>query len=317
MIKHLFFGVVLAFCIEGKCDFEGVHPSFFIASSVENDSQVIYPISDSKELKLPRNLRLSSDINYGKSVLNIEGLNHLRMSGSAQFSEETFKGLIQSLSHLPEKMIVVDLREESHGFINGLPISWTEGKNYVNVNKRREEIEQDERNRLNQAFEEKQIVIDPFGKATTLTVQKVQTEQELVEGYGATYVRLPVTDHYRPSDAVVDQLLMLKQNIASDGWLYFHCRGGRGRTTTFLILLDILENSSHVSLEDIIFRQYLIGGSDLFHVDKKDPLRAAYAVERLAFIKEFYLYCQEVPDHRISWSEWVLSNSHCLSDSIF
>jgi len=54
----------------------------------------------------------------------------LPASGSGQFS-------LIGLNKLKERIgrydiIVVDLRDESHGFLNGLPVSWFQGENQIN-----------------------------------------------------------------------------------------------------------------------------------------------------------------------------------------
>ena len=69
---------------------------------------------------LPHHFRMTTDI---KSLskdkdINLTGLDKLNISGSAQFSES---GLSLIKSSIPNNfdLIDVDLRQESHGFING------------------------------------------------------------------------------------------------------------------------------------------------------------------------------------------------------
>lgn len=266
----------------------------------------VYPICDSQEFKLPRNLRtaLHARLNHQPN-LTIEGLDCLRISGSGQFSEETFMATIDSLSISLKKLIVLDLRQESHGFINGIPISWTDGNNYANIHKTKSEIEFDECQRLRLAMQAQHIVVDPLKIPNKLVAYIAKTERELVEDYGATYIRLPVTDHKRPTDDIIDQFIALINNLPSDAWIHMHCKGGRGRTTTFLTLYDIAKNARYVNLTDILARQHLIGGVDLTEINKKNEERSQFAKERLEFIQQFYCYCQQVPDFQISWSEWL------------
>lgn len=265
---------------------------------------VIYPISDASEVDFPRHFR--TVLSVGKdSPMNVQGLYELRISGSGQFSELPFTALINTLQIAPEKLIIIDLRQESHGFVNGKSVSWTNGDfNRANLTKTKAEIESDEYSRLSLAAQSKQILLDPLTKATKLVVSNVKTEKEIVENMGSIYVRLPVTDHCGPSNEVIDQFIEVVKNLKSDQWVHIHCRAGKGRTTTFLALFDMMKNAREVSLQDVLARQIAIGGSDLFHLDKPDIEKTQAAKERLEFIEKFYLYCQQVPDFSISWSEW-------------
>jgi len=271
-------------------------PSFFCYSE-------LYSVYDSQEFQLPRNFRTTLDVE--RLEINIKGLHHLRVSGSEQFSKENFRTMIHSLSLPLDQLIILDLREESHGFVNGIPISWTDGENFANVNKIKDEIESDEIQRLNLAVEAQQITIDRLEKSHSLVVYTAQTEQDLVIDFGARYIRLPVTDHKRPTDETVDHFIQLIKEISPDDWIHVHCKGGRGRTTTFFTLFDIAANSLHVSLEDILVRQFFIGGVDLTQIEKVNSQRTQCAKERLEFIQQFYLYCQQVPNFQISWSDWL------------
>lgn len=270
---------------------------FFIFSQ----ETFIYPVYDSVGMELPRNFRV---------VSHAQELKNLRISGSGQFSEQGFINLIRFLSVPLDKFIVLDLRQESHGFIDGQSISWTDGNyNYANIAKTKSEIELDESQRLKQAVQAHSIVLDPLGQPLTLVVQLVQTERHLVESYDATYLRLPVTDHNCPTHEVLDQFIDLVKNLSADQWIHLHCKGGKGRTTTFLALFDMMHNARDVSFEEILARQKAIGGIDLIEIQKKDSERSRAAKERLELLQNFYLYCQQVPNFQISWSDWVIKKA--------
>jgi Inositol hexakisphosphate len=293
-MKKAFIFFLLTVCVIGAALF-----IFF------QNSPAIYPTYDKEALEAPRNLRtMLSEV--GRTRVNLQGLHELKVSGSGQFSEKTFPTVIHFLSIDPEKLIVLDLRQESHGFINGTAISWTDGQyNYANVNKAKSEIEVDENQRLKLALQAKQIQVDPIQKPTLLKVFSATTERDFIERYGSAYVRMPVVDHNRPSNEVLDEFIELIRNLPGDRWIHMHCRAGKGRTTTFLTLFDIAKNAQNVGLQDILDRQKLIGGIDLTNVIKEDPEKNRRAHERLEFIRSFYLYCQQVPDFRIKWSDWV------------
>jgi hypothetical protein len=281
-------------------------------------STALYPIFDAKEFNIPRNLRTVQKVKAIPSSSNLQNLDGLRASGSGQFSEKTFNEMTKVLPIQFQQLIVLDLRQESHGFINGNPVSWTDGNyNYGNLNKTRFEIESDECLRLRLAMQEKRIIINPSEDPSKIIVDTIKTERELVESVGAIYIRLPVTDHNRPTNDVIDQFIELVKSLPSDQWLHVHCKGGKGRTTTFLTLLDIMKNAHQASLNDILARQQLIGGSNLTNEVRRqvgEKKRAAEA--RIELIEGFYLYCKQNPDFQLNWSAWIeqkhlaLLNSH-------
>ena len=105
----------------------------------------------------------------------------------------------------------------------------------------------------------------PTGSAE-VTVGCAETEEQfaagLVVGRTVEYVRLPVTDHCTPRGDTLVRFIDLSQRIVCDrDWVHFHCRGGSGRTATFLALYDMLSwvrsgTSEFPSLEEFTRRQY-------------------------------------------------------------
>src|SRR5437867_10804999 len=72
---------------------------------------------------LPRNFRTTDDplkANNGETPATI-GLSDLRASGSGEFTADNLK-LLLARTHGP--VTVVDLRQETHIFVNHLPVSW-------------------------------------------------------------------------------------------------------------------------------------------------------------------------------------------------
>ena len=272
----------------------------------------IYPIFDSpKGDLLPRNLRttqLQSQVKL--KAFNFNGLGQLKVSGSGQFSRANFKELQRHLPIENDQLIIFDLREESHGLINGVPISWTDGENnFPNQKKLKIEIERDEEKKLSLAMQTGSIIINPYERPSKIAVETIQTEKEFVESLGYRYFRLPVTDHHHPSDEVIDKFITLIKNLSDDQWVHIHCKGGNGRTTTFMILFDMMKNASQVELDHILARQQIIGGVDLSELESKSGEKRKAGKERLEFVKRFYAYCQQVPDFHMNWSTWVEQQS--------
>lgn len=82
---------------------------------------------------MPFKFRKSNELQSiaNNSTLNLVGLDNLNISGSQQFSKMNLPLLLKAIdTNLP--VIDFDLRQESHGFINGIPISFENEHNNAN-----------------------------------------------------------------------------------------------------------------------------------------------------------------------------------------
>ena len=59
---------------------------------------------------------------------------------------------------------------------------------------------------------------------------------------------------------------MLKKIIEKHphDWIHFHCRGGAGRTSQALLLIDILKNKNSYTFKEYVQREINRGGADLW-----------------------------------------------------
>ncbi|MCR8633120.1 hypothetical protein [Paenibacillus radicis (ex Xue et al. 2023)] len=242
--------------------------------------------------------------------LNLTGLAELKASGSGMFSKKGLQCIAQTIGHTP--ITIVDLRQESHGFVNGMAVSWYGPNNGTNKGLNDNEARDAEKLVLDGLIASPSIIFDQLeGKSVNLAEpvtnpKTVLTEKELVIGEGLGYQRFFVTDHHRPLNVVVDQFIDFVKALPANTWLHFHCRGGVGRTTSFMLMYDMLRNSGEVSKEDIIRRQIQIGGKDMKSVDPNDTFKYEPAMERLAFIHTFYEYCIHVHGgFEGNWSRWL------------
>lgn len=91
-----------------------------------------------------------------------------------------------------------------------------------------------------------------------------------------------------------------------NAWLHFHCHAGHGRTTTFAVFYDILSNPA-VALDDIVARQYALGGTNLFIPSKKDNWKSKEIRKRAEQIRKFYAYVQANRSNQYAqtFSAWV------------
>lgn len=283
---------------------------FIVSCSLPCDGveKSLHPILDSSQDTIPKKFRTMKDELSDPSYTIVDGLRDLPVSGSGQFFDV---GLLYGLSVIgdvaPEfTIVIVDLREESHGLVNGIPISWTNGEtNDANLGKSVEQIELDEWERLEKIKKQGVLIVSLKDNEGTkkIIINSALTERQFVESLGLSYLRMPITDHIRPTDEYVDQFIKFMTSLPKKTWLHFHCKGGSGRTTTILALNDMMHNASKISFDDCCERQNLLGGKDLRDLDE-ESFKYEVSKERLAFIKEFYEYCREVPDFHITWSEW-------------
>ena len=286
--------------------------------TVASVSEAKWRLDEDPELAEPRNFRMASDnwrVESEDEPPTREGLDNLRISGSAQCTAAGFASLYTKLSAAaaaPGAPIYdVDLRQESHGFADGLPVSWHKKGNLANEGKTPEEVALDEEERL-AGISGVATTFVPRGKtdkgrveAVTFAPQNVQTEKEVVEALGFRYVRFYVTDRTQPDTETIEAFLDFVDSLPGDAWLHFHCRAGHGRTTTFMAMYDMIRNPG-IPAETIIERQHLIGGADLTAM-KDEEWKNERIVQRLETLKLFseYVRARHAGETTLRWGEWI------------
>ena len=188
---------------------------------------------------LPRNFRTTDDpLNEIKGqAAATTGLSDLRASGSGEFTPENLK-LVLARTRGP--VTVFDLRQETHAFVNDLPVSWYASHDWANVGRSQAGIEKEEAARVQSFKPGSEIEVRPghpvkHGNGNSdppqrVTIERASMEGEVVEGSGAHYVT--VTDHARPLDEEVDRFVRAVRALPENAWAHFHCEAGLGRTTT-------------------------------------------------------------------------------------
>jgi protein tyrosine phosphatase (PTP) superfamily phosphohydrolase (DUF442 family) len=314
-LPALFYNLVGALCLAALSP---EHPPVRPADAAS--PVLIWDIDPAKASALPRNFRTTDDLPRSETDESFDnvGLKELRASGSGEFTADNFK-LVLARTRGP--VTVFDLRQETHIFINGLPASWFATHDWANVGRSRAAIEAEEAARVQSLKPGIEISIQSgelvkkgrrdAGAPQRVTVDNANTERELVEAAGARYVRIPVTDHARPMDEEVDRFILAVREMPPDGWAHFHCEAGRGRTTTFMALYDMLRNAARISLEAIARRQKLLGyGYDVLAPGVPGNWKAPYIADRIAFVRAFYDYARANPNGRPQlWSEWLKSGA--------
>ena len=258
--------------------------------------------------------RSTSDLHDLGPAANRTGLAELRLSGSGSLSLPEHMAQINEAAK-GSPVTVVDLREESHAVVDKYPATWIAPNDWANVGRTQPEVLDDEQQRIVALKSEQQVVLtDHFewktGVVSPRTVTQVapvvQSEQALVEGAGASYVRLAVTDHLRPTDKQADHFIDLVRSLPEGTTLHVHCKGGMGRTTTFMVMYDMLRNARHVGADNIIDRHKELGfgydvRADGVHVERRD-----FREDRRQFIRAFHTYARHNPDGLpLNWSQWL------------
>ena len=297
---------------------------FFAATLVQKNPPVrsadppvlIWDVNPKLTNSLPRNFRTSDDplkTNKGETPVTT-GLSELHASGSGEFTAESLRLL---LARTRGPVTVFDLRQETHIFVNDLPVSWYASRDWANVGRSQSAIETGETARVESLKPGSEIAVRAgeavkHGDADSampegVTVELARTEEEIVGVAAARYVRVAVTDHACPLDDALDRFILAVRVLPQGAWAHFHCEAGLGRTTTFMVLYDMLRNATRVSLQDIVRRQAILGyGYDVLQPTEPENWKAPYIAERAEFIRVFYDYARANPNGQPKlWSEWL------------
>ena len=302
----------LSITVQGQPEAEPAYQQFLIRPARERG--YLWRYEGTGTGGLPKRFRTAQyPLTKAAWTPSTEGLATLRVSGSANPGRNEFKPLLQTLKTAAGQgpVYIVDLRQESHGYLDNETVSWYGKDNRSNVGLSTAAILQDEAQRL-AAAKGKTVTATAFGWGKpkgnkTFTVTSTETEAAAVQAAGGRYVRFTLTDMLAPQPDQVDAFLKFYKHLPKDAWLHFHCQAGMGRTTTFMTMADMLRNADRVPVEDIAARQYLLKGVNLLEGGKldSDDWHELAAVDRARFIKYFYDYVQAYPKLNKSWSSWL------------
>lgn len=235
----------------------------------------------------------------GPKAVNYRKSDALRMSGSATPDPKAMKQIAKPVKKDKSALFVFDLRQESHGLINDIPVTWQADRDWANAGLNHEEAVRRERRQLGDLRVGESI--------SGVIIKSIETEESMVRSSGHQYVRLTVTDHVRPTDSEVDLFIEAVRALPERAWVHFHCRAGKGRTTTFMVLYDMLINARVDSFEAIVERNTKLSEDyDVLSIGAESDWKHIYQKERAAFVKEFYNYAKTHPRGEGKlWSQWV------------
>lgn len=220
----------------------------------------------------------------------------LNISGSAQFTKDQLLNLKNSINK--DNICIVDLRQESHGMINDLAISFLNPYKDLNNGFTTEQTIKAENSLLNkikigntiQLYKHTGIFIKD------ITVDFISNESQLVTEADMQYKRFAVKDNSAPTPDIVDEFVEFIKNKPDDIHLHFHCAAGKGRTTSFMVMYQAMKNNSNLTLEQLLSYQYNIGGVNLHDNNTQ-----------YNFLEDFCNYVQKNKDsnYSISYSQWI------------
>ena len=245
--------------------------------------------------EMPTNFRTTAMSFPEEANLTQQGLLQLKAIGSAQFSQQ---GLSQVINLIHSPITIIDLRQESHGFIDGNAVSWYASRDWANIDKTPTEVEQDQQQRLAELAKQTRFTLNKITnkntdgqvisfKSTVFNVKEVMPETELAKQLNLGYLRLYITDGWIPDSIQVDRFVALVKTLPKDTWLYFHCRAGKGRTTSFMSMYDMMRNAKEVSFNNIIQRQYRLGGIDLAKMPSTNSYNILWKLSVFIFCRIF------------------------------
>lgn len=267
----------------------------------------VHLILDSQSYKqIPDHFRKSSDkinTNLYKNI-NTKGLQGLKISGSGQFSGFILPLLISAIDH--PNIISVDLRQESHGFINGLPVSWFRPGNNINEGLSREEVIKVTIKRLNSIVLGVPISFYNHPEITVIP-RVVMDEKQLTTKDKVGYEFIPVTDNRNPTVAMIDFFVSFVKDQPQNSWLHFHCKEGIGRTTTFMTMYDMMKNSSVATKDEIINRQIALARFS------EDEIISFLKANRVKLFDIFYDYCKsQEPEFTKTFSDYLKEKNESI-----
>ncbi|GAA0077851.1 hypothetical protein UT300005_22290 [Clostridium sp. CTA-5] len=306
MYKKSKFKIIISFLLLFIITFSFILNSSTVFASNNNEEKNINLVIDNLNSNImPSHFRTTSDISKLKnnSSLNLSGLDKLNASGSQQFSKNNIS-LIKNAINTSYPLTIIDLRQESHGFVNGVPVSFKNENNNANIGLTNRQVVITEKKDLSSIKLNVPLTFHNHPEIT-ITPTEVKSEKEITKDNSLNYIRIPVTDGGLPDDSMVDYFIDVVKECSKDMWFHFHCKEGVGRTTTFMIMYDMMKNYKEATADEIIQRQFLLA-----NFSDKD-IESFSSPKRISFLHKFYEYCKQTDgNYNTKWSTWITTNQN-------
>lgn len=232
------------------------------------------PIPNSKEGFLVMDTDI--DTSLPDRYRNLKALN---ISGSAQFEPSQVENLKNEINVLDT--YIVDLRQESHGFLNDDAVSFYSTERLLNNGFNSEETLTSEKEKFGaiKSGDVENIFNKRGAFREALKVDTSQIELNLVRNSNLNYVLFATRDGHIPTPSMVDSFVTFIVKTPPTTHLHFHCDHGEGRTTMFMAMFQMMKESNLKSLNEILYEQLVAGGIIL--TDE---------TTRAEFLQDFYDY---------------------------
>lgn len=258
----------------------------FKRAEVPKENKTLMIIDNEETTPLPKRFRI------------IDGLN---MSGSQQFTPTQLGNIIKEINN--PRIFIVDLRQEAHGFINDMAVSYHNNAIYPFECLDCKDTLLMERSLFGKIKPGDDVnlykVKGDFVK--TIKAETIALEPDLAEKNNVNYELFAVKDGSIPVPTVVDKFVTFAKNVPQGSHVHFHCKEGEGRTTTFMCLYEMMYNTNNLSLDEILKQQLDAGGIDIV---SDNPRRGA-------FVQQFYDYvnANKATNYAVPYSQWSLNET--------
>ncbi|MEG2935108.1 MAG: phosphatase [Clostridium sp.] len=232
-----------------------------------------------------------------KRYRNLPALN---ISGSAQFEPSQIENLKNEINVLDT--YIVDLRQESHGFLNDDAVSFYSTEKLLNNGFNSEETLTSEKEKFGaiKAGDVENIFNKRGAFREEIKVDTSQIELNLVRNTNLNYVLFATRDGHIPTPSMVDSFVAFIAKTPPTTHLHFHCDHGEGRTTMFMAMFQMMKESNLKSLNEILDEQLKAGGIIL--TDE---------TTRAEFLQDFYDYTKSntTTNFKTPFSVWTQKSS--------
>lgn len=235
------------------------------------------------------------------------GLDSLRISGSGALRERTLLQGMKQTGAKPSDIYIIDLLGENETFIDGRPSHWFNWVVKDGVIEAPYKTSLSFSSLRDNWFWALRRALYPYPKKP-----HIESEEQMAHRMGYHYLNLSVVRKQLYPPKTVDLFIEFVQNLPPEAWLHFHCYSGCSRTTSLMIIYDILKNGDKVPFDEIVERQWALGGTNIN--DTKPRLFGATwkkeaLIKRKAMLEDFYTYRNDPEGYgKLTWSEWLEKN---------
>ena len=136
----------------------------------------------------------------------------------------------------------------------------------------------------------------------------LRSEAQVMQELDIPYTSIFPLDFTSKWDYMDELIAVFEQVNPKDTHILFHCTRGQGRTTTLMVLYDTFQNHKLASLNEIIDRQYCMGGEDLSDTTHrpKGTWKHEALVNRKSLVQAFYDYMSDPNGYgQVNWKQWL------------